>query len=111
MDGGWTQGIWRDPRQANLQGLIGTWLKAKVGKGGANGRVIRRQMQAHGIGRIDKRRRLAGGGCGKRPGGWRSALGKEVGIGCDREVLQQGTLLMVGVSREEEIKRSRNRIR
>ena len=40
-----------------------------------------------GMRRRYKQQRLAGGGCGRRPGGQRSVPEKEVGSGCDREVL------------------------
>ena len=43
-----------------------------------------------------ERRRLAGGGFGRRPGGWRSVPGKEVGRGCDRDVRKQWPLLLGG---------------
>ena len=59
-----------------------------------------RQMQAHRAGSRDQRRRLAGGGCGQRPGGRRFALGEAVGSGCKREGLQQQMLLMGGGSIE-----------
>ena len=41
-----------------------------------------------------ERRSLAGGGCGRRPGGWCYVPGKEVGIGFKLEVLQRRPILM-----------------
>ena len=52
--------------------------------------------------RRDERRKLAGSGCEKRPGGRRSATGEEVGFGCDREVLQRIMATDVGGGRTEE---------
>ena len=74
-----------------------------MANGRTNGRVIQQQTQARDAGRRDERRRVEGGGDGKRPGGRRSVPGKEVGIGCNREVIRQQPLLMGGVSREGEI--------
>ena len=66
-------------------------MQAKGGKGGANGRRKWRQTQAYGAVRRDERRRLVGGGCGRRTGGWCSAPGEEVRSGCYREVLRLRT--------------------
>ena len=54
---------------------------------------------------------MTGGGYGEFPGIRHSMPVKEVGIGCDREVLRRRPLLMGGSSREEKIKRSRKRRR
>ena len=61
-------------------------------------------MQAHGVGRRDELRKLAGARCGQRPGGRRSTTGEEVGSDCDREVRQQLTFTdrrAVGQRREK----------
>ena len=68
-------------------------------------------MQACGAGHRDKRRKLVGGRCGRRPGGRRSAPRKEVGSSCGREVLQQRQLVMGVGSWEEEIKPSQKWLR
>ena len=47
--------------------------------------------QARGAGRRDEQQNLEGGGCGRHPYGRRSALGEEVGTGCDRDILQRQT--------------------
>ena len=46
-------------------------------------------MQAYGSGRRDDHQRLAGGVCGKIPGGWHSTPGDWVGSGWDREVIRR----------------------
>ena len=64
------------------QGLTGTWAQAeeiKGGGGGAHSHRKRRRTQAHGVGRIEERWRLAGGRCGQRTGGRRFAPGEKVG--------------------------------
>ena len=86
-------------------------MQAEGGKGAANGRGIRRQTQECGTGHREERRGMAGGMCERRSGGCLSVPGKEVGSGCDREVLQRQPLLMGGGSREEIIKRSIKRQR
>ena len=103
-EGGGTHGRRKEPRQTNPQGMTGTWEQAEGGKGGANQCGIRWLMQACVPGHRYKRRRLAGGRCGRCPGGRRSMTGKEVGSSCGREVLQQRPLIMGVSSREEKIK-------
>ena len=49
---------------------------------------------------------MVGRGYGKRPGGQSYVPVKEVGSGCDREVIRQRLLLMGDCSREEKVKRS-----
>ena len=110
-EGGGKQGRWREPWRSKYQGTTVTRVQDKGGKGGANGRRIRWQTQACGTGRRDEWQRLADGGCGERPGGRRSVTGKEVGRGCDREVLRRRPPLMGDGSREHKIKRPRKRQR
>ena len=62
---------------------------------------MRQQTQARGAGRRDERRRLAGGRCRQRPGGWYFALGKEVGSGYKRERGCNDKLYLWGGSRIE----------
>ena len=45
------------------------------------------------MGRRDEQRRLAGGGCRWRTGGWRFAPGEEVGRGLKLRGLQRGTAM------------------
>ena len=66
-------------------GIKGIWAQAKGIKGGMNGRRQCRQTQECGAERRVKRRRLVGGGCGRRPCGRFFAPGEEVGSGCNRE--------------------------
>ena len=64
------------------QGLTGTWSQAKGGKWGAQSHVKRRQTPACGAGLRGERWGPVGGGCRRRPGGWRFDPGEEVGSGC-----------------------------
>ena len=52
------------------------------------------QRQARSTRRRDERRRIEGGGCGRRPGGRRFMLVEEVGIGCKREGIQ-GKIILI----------------
>ena len=63
------------------QGTTGTLVKAKGFKGRNKPAWEWQQIQAHGAGRMDDRRRLSDRGCGKRPIGQHFALGEEVGSG------------------------------
>ena len=54
-----------------LQGLTRTWVQAEGSKRGVASAQERRQTQARGAERRDKRRSLVGGGYGIRPGGRR----------------------------------------
>ena len=78
-----TQGRRRDPRQENPQGLKGTWVQDEGGNRG--GKRTRDTAVDAGTrrGEQGERQRLAGGGCGWRPVGRCSVLGKEVGDRCD----------------------------
>ena len=62
------------------QEMTGTWAQAKGSKGESHSHRKPRQTQACGTVRRDKRQRLPGGGCGRRPGGRRFAPGEELGI-------------------------------
>ena len=69
----------------------------------------RQQVQARGAGCRGERRKLAGGGCGRRPGGRRSAPGEEVGSGRDREARQRQKATdggVVGRRKDQEIFRN-----
>ena len=71
----------RDLRRGTPQGTTGIWVQAKGGKGGSEPAWGWQQTQTRGTGRMDERWRLAGGGCGRRPGGRRFPPGEEVGSG------------------------------
>ena len=88
-EGGETQSRWRDH---NPQVMICIWLKSKGGKGGANRCRKQKQRLACCAGCINKQRRMEGDGCGRCPGGRRSAPGEEVGSACAREVLWRRTV-------------------
>ena len=59
-----------------------------------------------GVTRRDKKSRLAGDRCEKHTGRQSYEPGKEVESGCYREVVRQRPILMGGVRRKEEIKKS-----
>ena len=63
------------------RGLQGTGCMPRATKGGAHRHGKRQQAQSRGAGCRDERGRLAGGGCGQRPGGRRFVPREELGSG------------------------------
>ena len=102
VDGGTCGGI-------NPKGRQGPGWRTRAATGGANdaGYDGRCRHAARGAERAEE---AGGGGCGRLPRGWSSWPGKDMGIGCNWEVLQKWPLLMGG-GRRREIKRSRKRLR
>ena len=59
-----TQGRQREQGREKPPGADRDLGAGRGRQGGANGHMTQRQKQAHGVGRRDKRQRMAGGGCG-----------------------------------------------
>ena len=75
--GGW-EGVNPDPDEVRTLSIYMFTGTVFIGGIPVDLQQERREKQARGAGRRDERRRLAGGGCERRPGGCRFALGEEV---------------------------------
>ena len=71
----------------------------RIGGYTRNENVRRRRHAEQGAGRREKRRKLVGGGCGRHPGGRRTAPWEEVVSGYGREVWRRRTVTDAGGGR------------